>query len=514
MDDFAGTATSLPARKEHSVDQDPTLRTLLGRRDLHLRLVGDESALPAGSLDHPLRWVHNSDLTDPTPFLTDDLALLTTGTQFADDDAAGVRAYVHRLVDRGVVALGFGTEVHRSGIPADLAHACAQASLPLFEVPYGTPFLAVARAHAEAIAAQAYARRTWALETQRALSVAALRPHGLESTLTELSRRLGCWVGMYDAAGQLVHEHPEGGSSPVVDEAAADLLARGGSANRVVDAGEAAHTLLTVGRAGHLRGIVAIASGTLDPETRAVVTSVIAMAGLSLEQSEQLARSRRRLHRQLLASLLTDDPTLARRVLGALPPAPVVVAVAAGQRQGAVVEWWERQPADAPAAFLAESEDGLVMCLAVGDAGVLDELAARTDVRIGVSAPEEYSAFSRAHAQALTALRRSGDGVARYADSAESSVLAAFATDEARLIAESRLAPLRQHDAHEGSELERSLRVWLEHDTRLEPAAAALGVHRHTLRTRIAQAAMILDADLTSFPARAELWATLRTAGD
>ena len=497
------------------MDQQPTLRTLLGRRDLHLRLVGSEAALPDGSLDLPLRWVHNSDLTDPTPFLAEDLALLTTGTQFADDDPAGTRAYVQRLVGRGVVGLGFGTEVHRSGIPADLAAACAQTGLPLFEVPYGTPFIAVARAHSEAIAAQAYARRTWALETQRALSVAALRPHGLESTLTELSRRLGCRVGMYDASGQLVHEHPSGGASPVIAAAAADLLARGGSANRVVQDGDAAHTLLTVGRAGHLRGVVAIASGALDPETRAVVTSVIAMAGLSLEQSEQLARSRRRLHSQLLASLLADDPTLARRVLGALPPAPVVVAVAAGPRQGAVVEWWERQHGDAaPAVFLAESEDGLVMCLSVADAGVLDEVAARAEVRIGVSAPEEYSGFSRAHAQALTALRRAGEAVTRYADSAESSVLAAFATDEARLIAESLLAPLRQHDAQEGAELERSLRVWLEHDTRLEPTAAALGVHRHTLRTRIAQASSILGADLGSFPARAELWAALRTAGD
>ncbi|MBS1906729.1 MAG: PucR family transcriptional regulator [Actinobacteria bacterium] len=497
------------------MDQQPTLRTLLGRRDLHLRLVGSEAALPAGSLDLPLRWVHNSDLTDPTPFLAEDLALLTTGTQFADDDPAGTRAYVHRLVDRGVVALGFGTEVHRSGIPADLADACAAAGLPLFEVPYGTPFIAVARAHSEAIAAQAYARRTWALETQRALSVAALRPHGLESTLTELSHRLRCWVGMYDAAGQLVHEHPAEGSSPAVAGAAADLLARGGSANRVVQDGAAAHTLLTVGRAGHLRGVVALASGTLDPETRAVVTSVIAMAGLSLEQSEQLARSRRRLHRQLLASLLADDPGLARRVLGALPPAPIVVAVAAGERRGAVREWWERQRGDAaPAVFLAESDEGLVMALSSADAAALDEIAARTGVRIGISAPEEYTGFSRAHAQALTALRRGGEGVTRYADSAESSVLAAFATDEARLIAESLLAPLRRHDAQEGAELERSLRVWLEHDTRLEPAAAALGVHRHTLRTRIAQAASILDADLGSFPARAELWAALRTAGD
>lgn len=496
------------------MNQQPTLRTLLARADLALQLVGTESDLPRGSLDRPVRWVHNSDLIDPTPFLVDDLALLTTGTQFIDDDPQGARAYVRRLIERGVVGLGFGTEVHRTGVPTDLVAACADAGLALFQVPYETPFIAVARAHTEAIAAQAYARHTWALETQRALAVAALRPRGLESTLTELARRLGCWVGMYDSASRLVHEHPAEGSSPDVVDAVSELLARGGTANRVVQDGDVAYTLLTVGGTGQLRGVVALAKGSLDPETRTVVTSVIAMAGLSLQQSEQLARSRQRLHRQILSSLLTDDPTLARRVLGSLPQAPVVVAIAAGQRQGTVVEWWERQRADAPTVFLADSEDGLVMCLAVGDAGVLDEVAARTGVRIGVSAPEEYTSFSRAHAQALTALRRPGDGVSRYADSAGSSVLAAFATDEARLIAESHLAPLRQHDGQEGAELERSLRAWLEHDTRLEPAAAALGVHRHTLRTRIAQAALILGTDLTSFPARAELWAALRTAGD
>ena len=169
----------------------PTLRTLLGRRDLGLRLVSDRQ-LAGDALDRPVRWVHSSDLADPTPFLADDLVLLTTGTQFSDDDPARVPVYVARLAARGVLALGFGTDVHRAGIPEELVAACAAQEIALFEVPYDTPFIAVARAHAEAIAAEAYARRTWALETQRALALAALRPRGLESTLIELSRRLGC----------------------------------------------------------------------------------------------------------------------------------------------------------------------------------------------------------------------------------------------------------------------------------------------------------------------------------
>ncbi|WP_318841129.1 PucR family transcriptional regulator [Microbacterium sp. M28] len=489
----------------------PTLRALLRRDDLGLRLVSDERMLAQDALDLPLRWVHSSDLVDPTPFLADELALLTTGAQFDDD--SGVRAYVRRLHERGVVGLGFGTEVHRSGIPDELIIACRELRMPLFEVPYDTPFIAVARAHSEAIAAQAYARRTWALDTQRALAVAALRPRGLFATLSELARRLERWVGMFDAAGVLVHEHPAGRLSEedaaALAHRATDLIARGGQAGQSLTLGPEAYTLFTLGRSGHLRGVIAIATAALDAEARAVVTSVIAMAGLALEQNEQYARSRRRLRAQVLASLLLDDPTLARHVLGSLPQAPMVVAVADPDAPvEALEEWWDRQRADAgTAVFVASSEDGVVMCVSAADAGLFDEVSERFGMRLGVSEPDSYAAFSRAHAQATAALRHGGSGAVRYTDTVASSILSAFATDEARLVAESRLAPLR---AHEG--LEEALRVWLEHDARFEQAAAALGIHRHTLRARIAQASALLGADLSAFPARAELWAALQTA--
>ncbi|MFK4760416.1 PucR family transcriptional regulator [Microbacterium sp. ZW T5_45] len=496
----------------------PTLRALISRRDLGLRLVSRADAMPDGAVDRPLRWVHSSDLADPTPFLSEDLALLTTGTQF--DDPAEIGTYVQRLAQRGVLGLGFGTEVHRDGIPDELVTACAEHGMPLFEVPYRTPFIAVARAHSEAIAAQAYARRSWALDTQRALALAALRPHGLESTIAELARRLDSWVGIYDATGALSSAHPLDGLSTGVlarlNERVMDVLTRGLEAGQSLTVGAQGFMLFTVGRGGHLRGVIAIEAAALDQEARSVVTSVIAMAGLALEQSEQLARSRRRLHRQLLGSLMADDPGLARRVLGGVPSAPIVVAVAADATAGPLTDWWERRRAEQGiAVFVADSDDGVVICLSADDAAQLDEAAERFGIRIGVSAPETYDAFSRAHAQALAALRpHAGAGVVRFADAVGSSILSALATDEARLVAESRLAPLRSHDATGGADLEGALRAWLEHDARIEPAAAALGVHRHTLRTRIAQAGGLLGLDLTGFPARAELWTLLQTARD
>lgn len=495
----------------------PTLRSLLGHADLRLSLVSAERFLSDGSLDLAVRGVHSSDLVDPTPFLSDDLVLMTTGSQFADHDEHGVRDYVTRLVRHGVRALGFGSGVHRVGPPDELVAACAAAGLALFDVPYDIPFLAVARAHAEAMAAHAYARRTWALEVQRALAVAALRPRGLEATLAELARRLDCWVGLFDSSGTVAQEHPStlASGAEAVADAVADLLGRGTTATRSIGVPDGTVTLFTLGRSSQLKGVIAVDLSPIDAEARAVITTAIAMAGLALEQSEQLARGRRRMHSQLLASLRTDDPTLARRTLGALPPAPMVVATAIDAPVDAIVGWFDRQRAvGGTVSFVAEDADGLTICLGASSSGLLDQVAVRFGIRIGVSEPAEYGAFSHAHAQAMTALRRSGgDRVIEYHDVASGGVLDALVSGDTRTLARTRLAPLRAHDATTGAELERTLRVWLEHDTHGEQTAAALGIHRHTLRSRIAQAAALLGADLTSFPARAELWATLRAAG-
>ena len=493
----------------------PTLRALLGRRDLRLRLV--PFALAEDALDRPLRWVHSSDLGDPTPFLADDLALLTTGTQFADEDAASIDAYISRLAERGVVGLGFGTEVQRAGIPERLIVACERAHIPLFEVPYDTPFIAVARAHSEAIAAQTYARRTWALDTQRALAIAALRPNGLESTLSELARRLERWVGMFDATGLLVHQHPHRppAETAALASRATELVARGGHASQSLTLEPESFTLFTLGATGHLRGVIAIGATGLDAETRTVVTSVIAMAGLALEQNDRLSKALQGLHSQVLASLLLDDPTLALQVLGSLPAAPVVIGVASADMPiDAIADWWDRQRiVHGTAVFSASSDAGITVCVSAADQHLFDELAERFDIRLGVSEPEDYEAFSRAHDQATAALRHRGSGsdrpgAVRYADTVAASILSALATDEARLVAASRLAPLRAHG------LEQSMRVWLEHDARFESAASVLGIHRHTLRSRVTHAARLLDTDLSTFPARAELWAALQTVGD
>jgi purine catabolism regulator len=67
-------------------------------------------------------------------------------------------------------------------------------------------------------------------------------------------------------------------------------------------------------------------------------------------------------------------------------------------------------------------------------------------------------------------------------------------------------------EAGGGVDLVRSLRSYLTHHGQWQPAAAELGVHRHTLRHRMARVEQLLGTSLSSPQARMNLWFALQSA--
>ena len=55
-----------------------------------------------------------------------------------------------------------------------------------------------------------------------------------------------------------------------------------------------------------------------------------------------------------------------------------------------------------------------------------------------------------------------------------------------------------------------TLTAFLEYNGHTETAAAALGVHRHTLRNRLVKIAELTGLELDSAHVRAELWVALQ----
>jgi PucR family transcriptional regulator, purine catabolism regulatory protein len=103
--------------------------------------LGLELASGHESAKSNVRWVHSTELADPTPWLRGGELLLTTGMQL--DGPKSQRELIARLADHEIAGLGFGTGFKHKRLPAALLTAARKRSFPLFEVPYELPFIAI-----------------------------------------------------------------------------------------------------------------------------------------------------------------------------------------------------------------------------------------------------------------------------------------------------------------------------------------------------------------------------------
>ncbi|MCG8922719.1 PucR family transcriptional regulator [Lentzea sp. CC55] len=418
-----------------------------------LRDLARTLALPvlAGDVSRPVGWVHGTELADPTPFLEGGELLLTTGLPAVDDD------YVRRLVGAGVVGLGFGTGLGHDSVPPALVAAAGDAGLGLVEVPREVPFIAISKAVSKALAADEYAALTRTSEAQRALTRAAVR-----TGVAGVVRRLGRWVDggvvLLDAAGLPVDEHNPR-QVPGLSAGLARLRTAGGLASAAFETG-GRHVFLQVlgSRAG---GVLAV--GTRDPLDAAglsVVNTAASLLTLALARNDAVDAAHRELRSGQLVLLLNGIPVegLPERFRVFLADEPPV------------------------SGFWAE-HDGRIVVLAQDFDGVA---SSEVDVR----------SVARGYREARQAWKA---GVRTFEDLAgRLPVPEGFAR-----------ALLRPLDA----ETRETVRIWLAHHGSWDPAAAELGIHRHTLRNRIRRAEQALGRSLGSPGLRAELWLALHREG-
>ncbi|GAA3594949.1 PucR family transcriptional regulator [Klugiella xanthotipulae] len=507
-----------------------TQRQLLDHAPLGLTLLVDPETEAGGRrIDSVIQWVHGTDLLDPTPFLSPDNVLLTTGSQFDDATATVYEDYVRRLADSNIRGLGFGTDVSRRGTPDPLIAACIAHQLPLFEVPYRTPFIAIVRYAADLISREKHARDAWSLSAQRAVTLAALRPDGLRASLRELSRQLTCWVALYDTAGFPTQVFPstqrDEALSPATRTETRRILAAGTrSSARLAGETDSAHqvSLQTLGASGHLRGVLAVGgSSTLDYAAQSVVTGVVALASLALEQNHALSIATRHLRTGTLGTLLSGNLAAARgaarQLWGDLPSEPltVITCVVPPERDTPVTEALSTLAArTGGGVFYADHVNELVILAADRHVDDVHERLAAHGIPSGGSRSGDYAEITTLLAQAEQSLQRAFSrgtrGHVSFQDLRADSILSLLDKTEARDRAEAFFEPVFRIGSTEAETLLSTAAEWLEHNGQWAPAAATLGIHRHTLKGRIELLEQLLGRDLSQFSARAELWTALR----
>jgi purine catabolism regulator len=111
-----------------------TVESLIGELGLTLS-SGQDSATKH------VRWVHITELVDPTPWLKGGELLLTTGIQLTN--AKAQHELIERLAEHEIAGLGFGTGFAHKKLPVALVNAARKREFPVFEVPYELPFIAI-----------------------------------------------------------------------------------------------------------------------------------------------------------------------------------------------------------------------------------------------------------------------------------------------------------------------------------------------------------------------------------
>src|SRR6187551_733408 len=170
-----------------------TVQSLLDELGLDLE-TGTRAA------EAPVRWIHISELEDPTPWLSGGELMLTTGIPL--ESAAKQRAYIRLLAENNLAGLGFGTGFNHKKLPKALVEEAKKRDFPLFEVPYSTPFIAITEKAFARLVNEQYEVLQRGIAVQRRLEQLVLEQRGLPEVARALSAAIGGTIVMLDGQGE------------------------------------------------------------------------------------------------------------------------------------------------------------------------------------------------------------------------------------------------------------------------------------------------------------------------
>ena len=507
-----------------------TVKALVDEMQLDL-LAGTESA------EAPIRWVHPTELDDPTPWLSGGELVLTTGMQLGD--ARVQREFVERLAGVHAAGVGFGVGFDHAKVPKPLIEAARAVDLPVFAVPYELPFIAITEKAFTALVNRQYEVLQRTIAVHRRLERLLLEERGLDELVRAISTTIGAAVAVIDPRGETIASRAFQRALPdealaTVFEQARDRTAAFAPDDPDLGGRSLALPVLAGARGGPQAWLVAVRdSGGFGDSDRLTLEQSVTVVALELMRQRVMRDTERRLAGDVLAEAL--DGQLDAAELGArLRPFGVgseaAVLVFSLQDPHAAEADLDRALAAAGRGALAASRHG--MLCAVVEGGGLDPLALAAqardalaeqhgDVRAAASRVAPVTELRRTFHEARCALEAAalapsnGDGaehVASYRDLGSFQLLLSLQDDDAlRLYCDSVLGALEDGGNGEyGDELLRSLEVFIEQNGQWERAARELFCHRHTLRYRIRRIEELTGRDLSSARDRIEFWLALR----
>ncbi|MDR1825543.1 MAG: PucR family transcriptional regulator [Bifidobacteriaceae bacterium] len=493
------------------------LRDVLASSRLGLRLM-----TASDQQDRPIRWAHVSELKDPTPWLEGGELLLTTGLGLNLDEE-GWQQYCARLVALPVAALGISTGkgMPHPGVPFALIEAAEALHLPLIDVPAATPLQSVVKVVADALNAEANGPLRSTIDLHTSLSQAAASSDGLRKVIERLHEHAQVEAIVLD---RFLRPLTPGGfdiSPDLRRDIVRRVLAKPNGSLTASQEG-LVYAAQPIAFGGLMRGILVIRSeGPLEPVQLTAIKVATPILGLLLDRHHALGAHHRSQKKEQVDRLLSSagEAPQAVEALAAMGIEPEYVQVVAlhCERLGLL---------RAMAAGVMELLDGTEILysriadtawLVVCDPPAFDYVKALPTVLgpgAGVAAGvgdkvrvEDAPLSARRARQALDIALDRGTEVEVYQDHSAGSITSLGSIAEQSAFADAVLGAIDLHDAQGGrANLGEALEAFFSVGGNLETAAARLGIHRHTMRARMAEVQELTGRSLTNPDDYLSLW--------
>lgn len=490
----------------------PTVGDLLGMPHLRLELQAGRRGL-----GNRVTWAQTSDLDKPWEWMTGGELLMKNGRTLPLTAAEQIEL-LEGLAGTGISGLILGIDPATPPIDPAALMAADSLPLPIVFAPYSVGFAAISRAVAEANTA-GEGRRIALTERVYTMIRRSVTPQLTDKgAFKQLAQDLACQLAVLDAeTGRPVlhtsNQVPADLRRAVVNEVCQRQgalpgvvhLDVGGIRAQVVEVPDEEPTVL-----------LTYAYRAAEPDI--VLLQHIATAAAVLLAQQGIQREHeRRVGGELLAYLLDnrlDEVEAIRQLSQRRLQAGECVLVAArgGSETGERHLHLSLGRRRIPNLLLRRSSLLYALIPASDDAIVVLQRRLGPEVAIGISDPlRSVTRAPAAAREANWAMRDAQNTPNRLSKYAEVTLLSILRdTDEAQLVVDRVLGELLRYDAIHGTELTRTLDIYLSCDRSWQRASIAVGIHRQTVVYRMRRVEEITGRNLSITAHIAELWLALR----
>jgi PucR family transcriptional regulator, purine catabolism regulatory protein len=491
-----------------------SVEQLVARRELGTRVVAG-----AAGTGRQIGWAHVCELPDPWQWVGEGDLLMTTGLGIPAS-ADGQVEYVERLASVGAAGVALGENMEAPPIQQVMLDTADRNALPLMLTRYEIPFIALARAVAEANTEEHLARITQTENVYEVLRRSSAEDLGLADLVGLLEAVVACELCVVD---------PVSGRSLVRGKTVPLALAETVDA-WTPGAGEEAPATLDVPDA--------TAAGVVVPSPRhAVLLAWTAKEGLpdftvlrhiaaaiALHQTRQFAERERslRLGATLLAQVLDQriSVSAARSQLASvgLGEVSLLLAACAAAPDEQDLHLLHHLLEDVDVPHLMLNRPPLIYVLlrdeATAVAGLAQVLspAATAGISDPVTSPAELPTALREARWALHRAQERRLTVLHHSDDLGDSVFLPGDREDSRAAARRVLGEVLAYDEAHAGQLLDSLRVFLQENRSWQRAATSLHIHKQTLVYRMRRVEELTSRSLSDTGDVADLWLALQAA--